>query len=160
METPNSAYSAVYTNPNLFCSQCPQSAGSYPMKQQTPVPLPQLPGNATPQNQQFGMTTTGPASGTGTMMQSAAQSQLMAPITDLNQPMPMTVESLQYLNGFMRTQVGRKVLVDFLLGTNTFTDKSGILMGVGANYILLKESDSDDIVACDFFNIKFIKFYH
>lgn len=81
-------------------------------------------------------------------------------ITDLNQPMPMTVESLQYLNGFLRTQIGRRVRVEFLLGTNTMTDRSGTLLGVGANYILINESDSDDLLACDFYNIKFIRFYY
>ena len=81
-------------------------------------------------------------------------------ITDLNQPMPMTVESLQYLNGFLRTQIGRRVRVEFLLGTNTMTDRSGTLLGVGANYILINESDTDDLLACDFYNIKFIRFYY
>lgn len=82
------------------------------------------------------------------------------PITDLTQPMPMTTESLQYLNGFLRTQIGRRVRVEFLLGTNTLTDRTGTLLGVGANYILINESDSDDLLACDFYNIKFIRFYY
>ncbi|HBC27993.1 MAG TPA: hypothetical protein DC013_11340 [Ruminococcaceae bacterium] len=84
----------------------------------------------------------------------------LSPITDLTQPMPMTAESLQYLNGFMRTQIGRRVLVQFLLGTNTLTDRSGTLLGVGSNYILINETDSDDLLACDFYNIKFVRFYY
>jgi len=84
----------------------------------------------------------------------------LAPITPTTQPAPISGDSLQYLNGFLRTQVGRAVKVDFLIGTNTMLDKSGILLGVGANYILLKESETDDIVACDFYNIKFVKFYY
>lgn len=83
-----------------------------------------------------------------------------SPITDLSQPMPITTESLQYLNGFMRTQIGRRVQVQFLLGTNTITDRTGTLLGVGANYILLNETDSDDLLACDFYNIKFIRIYY
>jgi len=90
--------------------------------------------------------------------QSAAGS--LAPITPTTQPAPISGDSLQYLNGFLRTQVGRAVKVDFLIGTNTMLDRSGILLGVGANYILLKESETDDIVACDFYNIKFVKFYY
>ena len=65
----------------------------------------------------------------------------------------------QYLNQFLMTQVGRLVTVEFLIGTNTFIDKSGKLLAVGTNYILLLETNSDDVVACDFYNIKFIKFY-
>ena len=72
----------------------------------------------------------------------------------------MTAESLQYLNGFIRTQIGRRVRVEFLIGTNTMTDRTGILVAVGANYILLNETEADDLLACDFYNIKFIKFYY
>ena len=84
----------------------------------------------------------------------------LAVINDLNQGMPMTAESLQYLNGFIRTQIGRRVRVEFLVGTNTITDRTGILVAVGANYILLNETETDDLLACDFYNIKFIKFYY
>jgi hypothetical protein len=52
------------------------------------------------------------------------------------------------------------VKIEFLIGTNTFTDKSGTLIGVGANYILLREADSDDILTCDFFNIKFVTIFY
>lgn len=82
------------------------------------------------------------------------------PITDTTRPAAMTMESLEYLNGLLRTQIGRRVRVEFLIGTNTFTDKSGVLIGVGANYILLRETSSDDIIACDFYNIKFITFFY
>lgn len=78
----------------------------------------------------------------------------------LTEGVPITAESLQYLNGFLRTQIGRRVRVDFLLGTNSFIDREGILLGVGVNYILINETDTDDITACDFYNIKFIKFYY
>ena len=84
----------------------------------------------------------------------------LAPITPMTQPMPMTVESLQYLNGFMRTQIGRMVRVEFLIGTNTLVDKTGTLLAVGANYILINEANTDDILACDFYNIKFINFFY
>ena len=89
----------------------------------------------------------------------ATTGQLM-PITDLTQPAPITAESMEFLNGFLRTQIGREVLVQFLIGTNTFTDRTGTLVGVGANYILLRPANSDDIIACDFFSIKFITFYY
>ena len=95
----------------------------------------------------------------GGTQQGAVQGSF-SPITDLSQPMPITTESLQYLNGFMRTQIGRRVQVQFLLGTNTLTDRTGTLLGVGANYILINESDTDDLLACDFYNIKFVRVYY
>lgn len=87
-------------------------------------------------------------------------SQDTTPIFPWNQPMPVTVESLQYMNGFMRTQIGRKVTVEFLIGTNSFVDKTGTLLAVGANYILINETETDDILLCDFYSIKFMKFYY
>ena len=50
----------------------------------------------------------------------------------------------------MRTQIGRTVVVEFLIGANTLVDRTGILLAVGANYILLNETETDDILACDF----------
>lgn len=81
-------------------------------------------------------------------------------IDQIQAQIPITAESIQFLNGFLRTQIGRKVRVEFLIGTNTFTDKTGILLGVGVNYILINETNTDDVVACDFYNIKFVTFYY
>jgi len=96
-----------------------------------------------------GMPTGMPASGVG-----------LAPITPFNQPIPVTTESTLYINGFLRTMIGRKVTVEFLIGTNTFTDRTGTLLAVGADYIVINEVESDDIVVCDFFSIKFVKVYY
>ena len=89
--------------------------------------------------------------------QTATPSDL-APITPTTQPEPLTLTSTEYLNGFLRTQIGRKVRVEFLIGTGTLLDRTGTLIGVGANYINLRLIESDDIMTCDFFSIKFITF--
>ena len=81
-------------------------------------------------------------------------------ITDFSNPFPVTPESIQYLNGFIRTQIGRRITVTFLVGSNLLEEKSGFLLGVGANYILINELDTNDLTACDFYNIKFIRFYY
>lgn len=77
-----------------------------------------------------------------------------------NQAIPVTNESIQYLNGFMRSQIGRRVTIEFMVGTNTMIEKEGYLIAVGANFILLNEVANEDIIACDFYNIKFIKFHY
>lgn len=84
----------------------------------------------------------------------------LAPITPTTQPPAMTLESTQFLNGALRTQLGQKVTVDFLIGTGTLVDKTGTLLAVGANYIIINELETDDILFCDFFTIKFIRVYH
>ena len=107
------------------------------------------------------------ANGTqGTQTQSSAVAQSgatggsLAPITSMTQPQSIPAESLQYMNGFLRTQGGRPVQVDFLVGTNSIVTRSGILLAVGANFILINETETDDILACDFYNIKFVRFYY
>jgi hypothetical protein len=108
-------------------------------------------------------TPTGPQgaqTGISTQMPSGMNPSDLAPITALNQPMPITTQSLQYINGFLRTQIGKKVTVDFLIGTGTLVDKTGTLLGVGANYIVINEIETDDLLICDFYSIKFVKVYY
>lgn len=69
-------------------------------------------------------------------------------------------DSIEYLNGLIRTQIGRRASIDFLLGTSGMVTKDGYILGVGSNYILINEVDTDDITACDFYNIKFIRFFY
>lgn len=71
----------------------------------------------------------------------------------------LTYNSVQYLNGFLRTQIGKVVEVEFLIGENNLTTRSGTLLGIGINYILLQDLRTGDITACDFNNIKFIRFF-
>ncbi|MVB10773.1 hypothetical protein CAFE_14710 [Caprobacter fermentans] len=173
-------YSAVYANPGV-CSNCQQTGmGAYNNAMTI-----QMPGK-TKADPSSSMDTSMQGAGAGGSMQTAvipsamqqpaiqgavmgtagvgqastpATAQLM-PITDMTQSAPMTAESIEFLNGFLRTQIGRRVRVEFLIGTNTFTDKAGLLVGVGANYILLREAESDDILTCDFFNIKFVTIFY
>ena len=77
-----------------------------------------------------------------------------------NQTTAFGSQNLQYLNGFLVTQIGRTVTVTFLIGSNSMDVRSGTLVGVGANYILINEFETNDIVACDFYSIKFVKIYY
>jgi hypothetical protein len=83
----------------------------------------------------------------------------LQPITPTTQPQALTLESTEYLNGFLRTQIGKKVRIEFLIGTGTLVDKFGTLLSVGANYLVIKQAETDDKVVCDFYSIKFITFY-
>lgn len=79
---------------------------------------------------------------------------------DLFVPYEVTRESLQYLNGFIRTQIGRRVTIDFLIGSGNLQSKTGYLLAVAQNYLLLNELDTNDVTACDLYTIKFIRFYY
>lgn len=77
-----------------------------------------------------------------------------------NTPITVTPESIQFHNGFMRSQIGRRVTVDFQIGPGNVVQKSGYLLGVAQDYILLNELDTNDITTCDYYNIKFMRFYY
>lgn len=96
----------------------------------------------------------------GATMSTIVREDLNMPITDFANPYPITPESIQYLNGYIRTQIGRRLTIDFLIGTNNIVSKTGYLLGVAQNYILINELDTNDITTCDFYNIKFIRFYY
>lgn len=61
------------------------------------------------------------------------------------------------LEAFLRTQVGKNVRMQFLVGTNTLMEKSGILMAVGDNFVILKDTGSGELLVCNFDGIKFIR---
>lgn len=69
---------------------------------------------------------------------------------------PSTVENTFFTAGFLRTQIGRRMRVEFLIGTNMLTDRTGTLVAVGASYIVLRPIDSDDLMMCDIYSIKFV----
>lgn len=68
--------------------------------------------------------------------------------------------SLQYLNGIFRTQIGRFVRVQQLIGSNTTQDFDGFLIGVGINYIILQEYANNDIRILDIYGIKQMYVYY
>jgi len=98
---------------------------------------------------------------TGSSMPMAVSGQTPGtlPVLTDEQP-PTTMTSTLYTPGFLRTQIGKNVRVEFLIGTNQLVDRFGTLVGVGASYILINEAESDDLLLCDIYSIKFVKFYY
>ena len=68
--------------------------------------------------------------------------------------------SLQYVNGFYRTQIGRYVRLDQLLGSNNLTTQEGFLIGVGYNYLLLQEGYTRNILVVDIYSVKNMYVYY
>lgn len=64
-----------------------------------------------------------------------------------------------YVQGFLARNIGRRVRISFLIGTNSFVDKSGKILEVGINYVLLREAETDDQLMCDLYSIKFVNIY-
>ena len=75
---------------------------------------------------------------------------------NINQNSPEILTNSIYTPAFLREQIGRLMRVEFLIGTNNMVDRIGILEDVGASYILLRSLESDSLVYCDIYAIKFI----
>ncbi len=72
-------------------------------------------------------------------------------------PVPVTLESTDYLAGLLATLIGEKVRVQFLIGTTgPLIDVFGTLIQVGANYIVIQPIETDDLMICDLYSIKFV----
>ena len=74
----------------------------------------------------------------------------------INQNSPEILTNSIYTPAFLREQIGKLMRVEFLIGTNNLVDRIGILEDVGASYILLRSLESDSLVYCDIYSIKFI----
>lgn len=61
-----------------------------------------------------------------------------------------------YTPAFLKTQIGKLMRVEFLIGTNVLTDRIGRLYDVGASYIILSSIENDSLIFCDIYSIKFI----
>lgn len=68
--------------------------------------------------------------------------------------------SLQYANGFYRTQIGKYVRIDQLLGSNNMTTQEGFLIGVGYNYLILQEGYTGNILVVDIYSVKNMYVYY
>ena len=82
---------------------------------------------------------------------------------------PMTTQNFQetidstdvesYL-GFMRTQIGRYMRIEQLMGSNNVEQRFGFLVGLGTNYIILQEITSGNIMVIDLFTIRLTYIYY
>ncbi len=63
--------------------------------------------------------------------------------------------SLQHM---LSQNVGRRVIVDFLVGTSNLIRKEGILYLVGISYIVLFDDKSNIYTVCNLYSIEFVSF--
>ena len=74
----------------------------------------------------------------------------------INQDTPEMLTNNIYTPAFLRENIGKLMRTEFLIATNNLVDRIGILVDVGASYILLRSLESDTITYCDIYSIKFI----
>lgn len=74
--------------------------------------------------------------------------------------MPPIVDDINYVQGFLRKNIGSRVKVDFLIGTTNTEDRIGDLVEVGISYIVLKDINNKNLIMCDMYSIKFVTIYN
>lgn len=70
-----------------------------------------------------------------------------------------TLTNIAYTQAFLRTQIGKRVRITFLIGTTNLTDRVGILEQVGVSYIVLRVPESNVKIMCDLYAIKFVDIF-
>ena len=70
--------------------------------------------------------------------------------------MPETLTNSIYTPAFLRNYIGKLLKVEFLIGTCILQDRIGILLDVGASYIVLRSVQDNNLLYCDIFSIKFV----
>ena len=75
---------------------------------------------------------------------------------NINPNSPEILTNNIYTPAFLREQIGKLMRVEFLIGTSNITDRIGVLEDVGASYILLRSVESNNLVYCDIYSIKFV----
>lgn len=92
------------------------------------------------------------------MPQPQRQEQTMPTVREFQNNNLRDMQTSGNIEAFLRTQVGKNVRMQFLIGTNTLIEKAGVLIAVGDNFVVLKEAGSGEILVCDFDGAKFIRF--
>ena len=73
------------------------------------------------------------------------------------EPIPEAISNEFFIPGYLLTQIGKQVRVEFLIG-NSINDRAGVLEEVGASYIIIRLPGGDEVL-CDMFAIKFVTIY-
>lgn len=72
---------------------------------------------------------------------------------------PVVTEDPNYLQGYLKEFIGDYIKVQFIVGTNMFLDKEGILEKVGIDHITLRLPQTGNKEIADLYSIKFVEVY-
>ena len=92
------------------------------------------------------------------MTHTAPQPQMTPSPFEIAPGSPTALDA-QYTQGFLKTQIGKRVKITFLIGTNLIQDRVGTLTDVGISFVIIKETETNTPLLCDIFAIKFVAFY-
>lgn len=91
-------------------------------------------------------------------MESAQNNQLQNNVTqnELVRQGPPPVMDIQYIPGYLASNIGKNVRAEFIIGSSQYADKTGKLVDVGVNYFVLQDINSRTYIMCDLYSVKFV----
>lgn len=94
------------------------------------------------------------------MMPQITPKQTMTPSDFIEAPGSPTSLGTEYTQGYLKTQIGKRVKIVFLIGSNMTQDRDGVIEQVGISYIILREPLTKNLILCDIYSIKFVTIYN
>lgn len=87
---------------------------------------------------------------------SSKGSQSVMPQQDDNQQGPPPSTERGYIPYYLKTNIGKNVRAEFIIGSSQYADKVGKLIEVGINYFVLEDVNSRTHIMCDLYSVKFV----
>lgn len=75
------------------------------------------------------------------------------------EPPKIPIEDPEKIQGWLKTQIGKYMIIDFIIGTQIAVDKAGILTTVGVDYLILQDVRAPIQKVCDLYSVKFITIF-
>lgn len=76
--------------------------------------------------------------------------------SNISKKTPETLINTAYTPAFLKRYIGSLVRIEFLIGTTYLEDRTGILIEVGASYVVLRSIQDNNLLYCDIYSIKFV----
>ena len=61
-----------------------------------------------------------------------------------------------YIPNFLKRNLGKNIRAEFIVGTDQYTDRTGVLSEVGINYFVIHDVNSRTDIMCDLYSVKFV----
>jgi hypothetical protein len=153
---PSRGSRSVYSMPTDAGSSHFPSTGPYSSSFLDPMtPSPATPGPATPGP----ITSRQPSPSAMPAPSTPITPGPMTPMTPMEPgttqgPPPSTEPG--YIPNYLRRNIGKTVRAEFIVGTNQFVDRVGVIKEVGINYFVLRDLTFNNDVMCDLYSVKFV----
>ena len=70
------------------------------------------------------------------------------------------VTEINYIPGYLASLIGKNVKAEFVVGSNQYVEKTGMLIDVGVNYFVLLDTNTRTTIMCDLYAVKFVTAVH